>query len=105
MLARAEPANKFRGGDFSDIWQSSPITGSLDEVYLTALLWQNNGRQNGLISRRLFCELFKIMVKNVTFVGFKGGDRPNCPPWMLVLIKFAYCNIHTTINTEKARGP
>jgi len=24
---------------------------------------------------------------------------------MLVLIKIAYCNIHTTINTGNARGP
>jgi len=48
-----------------------------DEVYFTTLLWQHNGRQNGLISRMLFSELFKIMVKKVTFVGFRGGDRPN----------------------------
>jgi len=27
-----------------------------------------------------FSELYKIMVKIVTFVGFRGGDRPNCPP-------------------------
>jgi len=25
----------------------------------------------------LFSELYKIMVKKVTFVGFRGGDRPN----------------------------
>jgi len=32
---------------------------------------------NGLISRMLFFELYKFMVKNVTFVGFRGGDIPN----------------------------
>jgi len=34
----------------------------------------------GLISRMVLSELYNIMVKNVTFVGFKGGDRPNRPP-------------------------
>ena len=48
-----------------------------DEVYFTTLLWQNNGQQNCLISRIRFSELFKIMVKKVAFVGFRGGDRPN----------------------------
>jgi len=47
-----------------------------DKVYFTTLLRQNNGRQNGLISQMLFYELFKIMVKKVTFVGFMG------PPWI-----------------------
>jgi len=28
----------------------------------------------------LFSELYKIMVKRVTFVGFRGGDRPNRSP-------------------------
>ena len=49
-----------------------------DEVYFTTLLWQNNLRQTGLISRMLFSELHKIMVKKVTFVGFRGGRSP--PP-------------------------
>jgi len=30
-----------------------------DEVYFTTLLWQNNGRQNGLISRMLLSECSK----------------------------------------------
>jgi len=30
----------------------------------------------------LFSELYKIMVKKVTFVGFRVGDRPNRPPWI-----------------------
>ena len=52
-----------------------------DEVYFTTLLRQNNGRQNGLISRMLFSELFKLMVNKVTFIGFRGGgDRPNRAP-------------------------
>jgi len=28
----------------------------------------------------LFSELYKITVNEVTFVGFRGGDRPNRPP-------------------------
>ena len=51
-----------------------------DEIYFTALVWQNDGWQNGAISRMLFSELYKIMVKKVTFVGIRGGDRPNRPP-------------------------
>jgi len=27
----------------------------------------------------LFSELYKIRVKKVTFIGFRGGDRPNRP--------------------------
>jgi len=33
----------------------------------------------------LFSELYKIMVNEATFVGFKGGDRPKAPldpPWL-----------------------
>ena len=44
-----------------------------DEAYFTALLWQNNGRQNSLKSQMLFSDLYKIMVKEVTFTGFRGG--------------------------------
>jgi len=29
----------------------------------------------------LFRVLYKIMVNKVTFVSFRGGDRPNRPPW------------------------
>jgi len=48
-----------------------------DEVHFTTLLWQSNGRQNGLISRMHFFELCEIMVDKVTFVGFRGGsDHP-----------------------------
>ena len=46
-----------------------------DEVYLTTLLWQNNGLQNGLTSWMLYSELYKFMVNEVTFVGFRGGGR------------------------------
>jgi len=53
------------------------------EVYFTTLQWQNNGRQNGLISRMLFSELHKVIGNEVTFVSLKGGDRPNRPPWIL----------------------
>jgi len=53
----AGPASKFKGGGEA----ISVILGSQsslrvcyckrDEVHFTALLWQNNGRQNGLVSR------------------------------------------------------
>jgi len=49
-----------------------------DEVYFTTLRQQNNGRQNGLISRMLFSDLGKIMVNKVPFVGLRGGRSP---PW------------------------
>jgi len=32
------------------------------------------------MSRMLFFEMYKTMVNKVTFVGFRGGDRPNRPP-------------------------
>jgi len=35
----------------------------------------------------LFSDLYKIMVKKVTFVGFRGGDRPNLPPLDQSLVK------------------
>ena len=50
-----------------------------DEVCLTALLWQNNGPQNGLISQMLFSEFCKIMVNKVIFVGFIGTIAPIDP--------------------------
>jgi len=34
------------------------------------------------MSRMLLSELYEIMVNKVTFVGFKGGDRPNHPHWI-----------------------
>ena len=50
-----------------------------DEVYFTTLLWQNYGRQNVLVSWILFSELFKIMVKKVTFIGSPHPwIRPDC---------------------------
>jgi len=48
-----------------------------DEIYFTTLVWQNSGRQNGLKSRMLFSELYKIMVNKVTFVGFRGRSPPS----------------------------
>jgi len=78
----ADTASKCRGGDFRSIWQSSLITGLFCksvEIYFTTLLWQKTGRQNDLISRLLFSELYIIVVKKVTFVGFRE-DRPNLPP-------------------------
>jgi len=44
------------------------------------MLWPKNGWQNGFISRKLFSELYKIMVNKVTFAGFRGGDRPPLDP-------------------------
>ena len=45
----------------------------LDEVYFTTLLWQKNGRQNDLISRKLFSKLYIIMANEATFLGFRAG--------------------------------
>jgi len=79
----ADPARKF-GSAISEIFRSQVSLRvhycKRDEVYFTALLWQNNGRQNGLISRTFFSELYKILVNKVSFVSFRGSDRPNRPP-------------------------
>jgi len=50
-----------------------------DKVYFTTLLSLNNGKQNDLISRTLFSELWKIMVNKVTFVDFRGGAIGQSP--------------------------
>ena len=79
----ADPASTLRG-TISVIFGSQASLrlhyGKRHEVYFTTLLWQNNRWLNGLISWMLFSELYKIFVKKVTFVGFRGGDRPNRPP-------------------------
>ena len=66
---KADPASKFRGGAILVIFGSQVSLRvhycRRHEVYFTTLLWQNNGRQNGLISRMLFFELYKIMVKKL----------------------------------------
>ena len=84
--AGAGPANEFRGGAISVIFGSQVSLRihfcKRDGVYLTTLLWQNSLRQNGLISRMLFSELHKIIVKKVTFVGFRGAIAPIASPWI-----------------------
>ena len=52
-----------------------------DEEYFTTLLRQNSGWQNGLKSRMLLRELYKIMVDIFTFVGFRGVIAQS-PPWI-----------------------
>ena len=76
---RIQPASLGGGGDFRNI--GSQVSQRLpyckrDEAYSTTMLWLNNGWQNGLISRMLFSELYKIMVNKITFVAFRGGDHP-----------------------------
>ena len=70
----ADPGSRFRGGVILVIFGSQVSLRARyckrDEVYVPALLRQNNGRQNGLISRMLLSELYKIMVKKVDFVRF-----------------------------------
>jgi len=53
--AGADPVRKFRGGRF--------------QKYLAAKIQ---------LAVKCLSELYKIMVKNVTFVGFRGDDRPPC---------------------------
>jgi len=60
-----------------------------DEAYFRTLLWQYNGRQNGLISQVLFFELYKIIKNKVTFEGFKNGA---IAPLHLPLVQL-YCLI------------
>jgi len=57
----ADPASKFRGGAISVIYGSQDLLRvhccKTDEIYFTTQLWQNNGRQNGLVPRMLCSEL------------------------------------------------
>jgi len=66
-----------------------------DEVYFTILQWQNNGLQDGLISRMLFCKLYKIMVKKVSFVGFRMGNRPPLDPPLCSMHASELNNMHS----------
>jgi len=76
--AGADPASTFYGLRFQTwLWQSRYRLTTVSRMKYTSQ--QNNGRQNGLISQMLFSEMQKNMVKKVTFLGFRGGDRPNPP--------------------------
>jgi len=68
-----------------------------DEVYFTTLLRQNNGRQNGLISRMLFSELFKLMVNKVTFIGFRGEAIAPIAPLDPILVRGRAANYYTAV--------
>ena len=91
LCTGADPASKFSGA-ISVIF-CSQVSLRVDyckrrKVYFTTLLWQNNGTQMGLISPMVLSELYKIMVKNVNFVSFRGGNRsPLDPPLALENIK------------------
>jgi len=82
LIPRADPATAVGGGDISVILYlvDKPyygFTAVREMKYFTTLLWQNSGRQNGLIPRMLFSDIYKIMVDKATFVGLREGDRPN----------------------------
>jgi len=83
-LSGVDPASNVRGVALSVKFGSQVSLQAYhckrDEVYSTKLLWQNNGGQNGFMSWMLFSESHKIMMNKITFVGFRGGDRLNCPP-------------------------
>jgi len=77
LRPRGDPDSTFGGGAISVIFDSQLSSWvPYYEIYFTTLLRRNNGRQNGLISRMLFSELYKIMVKKVTLVGFRGAIVP-----------------------------
>ena len=59
-----------------------PPLRKIDEIYFTTRLRQNNGRQNGLKYGMLFSDISKIVMKKVTFVGFREDNRPNRFPWI-----------------------
>ena len=83
-LSGVDPASNVRGVALSVKFGSQVSLQAYhckrDEVYSTKLLWQNNGGQNGFMSWMLFSESHKIMMNKITFVGFREGDRLNCPP-------------------------
>ena len=87
----ADPASKFRGaisvifGTQVSLWVHYC---KRDKVNFTTLLWQNNGRQNGLIPRMIFSELYKIMTNKVILLGFRGGGAPSwIRPWTFVALQ------------------
>ena len=65
---------------FTTVYREMYTSIQRDEVYFTTLLWQKNEQQNGLISRMLFSELYKIMVKKVTFLTLRRSGLLNLPP-------------------------
>jgi len=76
---RIQPVGLGEEGDFSKIFQLILITGSLlserwSILHNTAVTKQWTA--NKLISQIQFSELYKIMVKKVTFAGSRGGIAP-----------------------------
>jgi len=70
-----------------------------DEVYFTLRDKPLDGK-NGLISRTmLVSELYKIMVNKVTFVGFRGGDRP--PPPGSAPAYAGYSNLNKSLKSGR----
>ena len=83
LQRRIQPVRLGRAISVTFVRLSSPLRVRYckrDEVYFTTLQWQNNGRQNGLISWMLFSELYKIMVKKAALAGFRGGRSPPLDP-------------------------
>ena len=112
MLRRPEPPKERVE---STTLRVTAIAESLQErwkVYFTTLLWQNNGRQNGLLTRMLFSELYKIMVNKLPSVGFGGDRSPQFPSWIrrwqngwLVDLAILIYLISLRYNGNKRRGP
>jgi len=86
----ADPASVIRSGAISVIFTSQVSWlryCKRDEVLLTTILWQNSGRQNGLISRiisliSLFSDFYEIMLNKVIFIGFRGAIAPIASSWI-----------------------
>jgi len=45
----------------------------------------------------LFSKLCKIIANKITFVGFRGGDRPNRPPWIRPWVRA--CSVLNCVRT------
>ena len=83
LRAGADKASMVWGVDFSNTVACLVTHVSLlchyckgDEVYITTLLWQNNGRQNGLKLWMLFSELYKFMMNKLLSLVLRGAIAP-----------------------------
>ena len=107
----ADTANKVRGA-ISVIFSSQVSLHfhhcKRDEVYFTTSLWQNSAQKYGLISRMQSSDWYKIMLNEVTFVGFMGAIAPpgSAPaPITYLLSSLCNCTVCTCQELALSKAP
>jgi len=83
-MGGVDPASEVRGGRFQQYLAAKSHNGfatvrEMKHSLLHNTAWQNNGRQNGLISRMLLSEWYKIMAHIVTFCSLRGRSSQSPP--------------------------